>query len=336
MSKNYYNYYQKKDYQYNNNYWQKNYDYKYNTHQYNNLPKYISSYDTYNENKFKYYKKYDESKEINFLNKKRNAPQENKIEKDSDNKNIVQFFSPNDKNKLNNIIEKLESAKDSLDIAMYTLTNVQLIDTILKCFDNKVRVRIILDYKMTRRYGWFLKELIMNGIYIKTNDNPEESMHHKFAIVDNKFVFNGSLNWSEKGVTKNHENITILDDEKIAQQFTSQFDDLWLKFGDIISLSDIEQKGKFYNDKNYMPKYYYRNYNQYKNYFDRNGYKKEQFFEDYDDDDSDSDSESESDSESDSEDYYEEKSYYPRNKGYYNNYRYKKYGYYGYYKNKYY
>ena len=67
---------------------------------------------------------------------------------------------------------------------MYTLTNVQLIDTILKCFDNKVRVRIILDYKMIRRYGWFLKELIMNGIYIKTNDNPEESFHNRFAIVD--------------------------------------------------------------------------------------------------------------------------------------------------------
>ncbi len=85
-------------------------------------------------------------------------------------------------------------------------------------------------------------------------------------------MFNGSLNWNEKGVTKNHENVTILDDEKIVQQFTSQFDDLWIKFGDIITLFAIEQKGKFYNDKRYTPKYYYRNYNQYKNYFDRNGF----------------------------------------------------------------
>ena len=91
-------------------------------------------------------------------------------------------------------------------------------------------------------------------VYIKTNDNPEESMHHKFAIVYNKFVFNSSLNWNEKGVTKNHENITILGDEKIVQQFTSKFDDLWIKFGDIITLFDIEQKEKLYNDKRNIPK----------------------------------------------------------------------------------
>jgi len=47
----------------------------------------------------------------------------------------------------------------------------------------------------------------------------------KFVIIDNKFVLNGSLNWSEKGVIKNYENIIILDDEKIVQQFTTQFDE---------------------------------------------------------------------------------------------------------------
>ena len=123
-------------------------------------------------------------------------------------------------------------------------------------------------------------------LYKKANDNPKESMHHKFALVDNKFVFNGSLNWSEKGVTKNHENITILDGETIAKQFTSQFDELWIKFGNIIIIYDIEQKGKFFNEKKYIPKYYYRNYNQYKNYFDRNGYRQDQFYEFPDDDDS--------------------------------------------------
>ena len=81
-------------------------------------------------------------------------------------------------------------------------------------------------------------------------------MHHKFALVDNKFEFNGSLNWSEKDVTKNHENIIILGDEKISK---SKFDELWIKFGNIISIYDIEQKGKFYNEKKYIPKYYYRN-----------------------------------------------------------------------------
>ena len=259
MCGNYNNYDQKRDYN-NRNYYRRIYSNDFKRNESNKIPD-RNLFSNYQENKYKYEQKSEEFKKMNFQNKKLDLPQENKVEKDLDN-NRVQFFSPNDNNNIDDIIKKLESAKDSIDIAMYTLTNAQLIKTILKCFDNKVRVRIILDYNMTQKYSSFLIELIMNGIYIKTNDNPEESMHHKFVIIDNKFVLNGSLNWSEKGVIKNYENIIILDDEKIVQQFITQFDELWLKFGDIITLLDIEQKGKFYNNENYWK------YNQKYNCFD--------------------------------------------------------------------
>ena len=318
------NNYQSQDYKSKSNYWQNKYEYKYNRPKIDYIPKFPNSY--YNsENKNNNRKSCDEFKEMNVLNKKRERPKESQKEKDANDNGTVQFFSPNNKNKLNNIIEKLESAKYSLDIAMYTLTNIQLINAILNCFDNKVNIRIILDYNMTKRYGWFLKDLLKKGIYIKTNDNPKELMHNKFAIIDHKLAFNGSLNWSEKGVTKNHENITIFNDEKVIEQFTSQFNKMWVDFGNVLTLYDIEQKGKFYNDKKYMPKYYYRNYNRYKNYFDRYDYRKEQFFEDCDDE-SDDDSESEEDSEGESEECEDDDNNFG-NKGYYNNYRYKKYGY---------
>ena len=265
MCGNYNNYDQKKDYS-NRNYYRRIYSNDFKRNESNKIPD-RNLFSNYQENKYKYEQKSEEFKKMNFQNKKLDLPQENKVEKDLDN-NRVQFFSPNDNNNIDDIIKKLESAKDSIDIAMYTLTNAQLIKTILKCFDNKVRVRILLDYNMTQKYSSFLIELIMNGIYIKTNDNPEESMHHKFVIIDNKFVLNGSLNWSEKGVIKNYENIIILDDEKIVQQFTTQFDELWLKFGDIITLLDIEQNGKFYNNENDILKYSYSKYNQKYNCFD--------------------------------------------------------------------
>jgi phosphatidylserine/phosphatidylglycerophosphate/cardiolipin synthase-like enzyme len=265
MCGNYNNYDQKRDYN-NLNYYRRIYSNDFKRNESNKIPD-RNLFSNYQENKYKYEQKSEEFKKMNFQNKKLDLPQENKAEKDLDN-NRVQFFSPNDNNNIDDIIKKLESAKDSIDIAMYTLTNAQLIKTILKCFDNKVRVRILLDYNMTQKYSSFLIELIMNGIYIKTNDNPEESMHHKFVIIDNKFVLNGSLNWSEKGVIKNYENIIILDDEKIVQQFTTQFDELWLKFGDIITLLDIEQNGKFYNNENDILKYSYSKYNQKYNCFD--------------------------------------------------------------------
>ena len=252
----------------------------------------------------------------------------NKKQKNS----TVEFFSPNNPNKLNKIIEKLESAKTSLDIAMYTLTNIQLINTILQCLKNKVKIRIVLDYQMTQKFGYFLQDLLMNGISIKTNDNPEENMHHKFAIIDKKFVFNGSLNWSEKGVSKSHENILLLENEQIVSDFSDQFNTLWNKFNNNITLNDIQQNGKFYFEKKYLPKQYYRNFNRYRNYFDRYGYRQEQFIEDDDyyedeefDDDDDEGEEEEEEEEDDGYDDYSDNRYhnYRNNYSYnrYNNYR---------------
>ena len=245
----------------------------------------------------KYYK-YKEQKG----HKEKKEKKENKKEQKSQ-KSIVQFFSPNNPNKLNNIIQKLESAKSSLDIAMYALTNIELINSIIKCFNNKVKIRIVLDYRMTEKFGYFLKELLRNNIPIKTNDNPEENMHHKFAIIDNKYIFNGSLNWSKKGVSKSHENILLLENEQIVKEFSDQFDELWNKFTTIITLNDFEKNGKFFFEKIKLPKKYYRHYNRYRNYFDRNGYGQEQFVEDdehYEDEQYDeSDSEEEEEEEND-------------------------------------
>ena len=83
------------------------------------------------------------SDQTKLLRKKIHRKEKNKT-KDNLKNNSLQFFSPDNPNKLNNIIEKLESAKTSLDIAMYTLTNIQLINTIMKCYNNKVKIRIIL------------------------------------------------------------------------------------------------------------------------------------------------------------------------------------------------
>ena len=166
---------------------------------------------------------------------------------------------------------------------MYCLTNLQLIDKIVKIHnDNKVEVRIILNNKTTRKYDLLLKNILKNNILIKTNDNPDESLHDKFVIIDKKIVITGSFNWTKKGTTSNHENILFLDGQKEVSQYCDEFNEMWNKFNTIITLDEIEQKEIFGFGKKYLPKKYYRNYYRYKNYFDRYGFKKEEFIEDSD------------------------------------------------------
>ena len=42
-------------------------------------------------------------------------------------------------------------------------------------------------------------------------------MHHKFEIIDNKYIFNGSLN----------ENILFLENKQKVNQFNIQFEELF-------------------------------------------------------------------------------------------------------------
>ena len=80
------------------------------------------------------------------------------------------------------------------------------------------------------------------------------------------------------------------------------------------------KKENFFNEKKYIPKYYYRNYNQYKNYFDRNGYRQGQFYEFPDDDDSGSeDYYDDYEGRRDDEYYYKKTTYYYAKKSYCNN-----------------
>lgn len=47
-------------------------------------------------------------------------------------------------------------------------------------------------------------------------------LHHKFAVIDERFVLFGSHNWSEAGNRINDENLLIIDNTKVAQEFLKE------------------------------------------------------------------------------------------------------------------
>ena len=42
----------------------------------------------------------------------------------------------------------------------------------------------------------------------------EGLMHHKFALIDNQILLNGSFNWTERAVWENCENLVITRSEQ--------------------------------------------------------------------------------------------------------------------------
>ena len=64
------------------------------------------------------------------------------------------------------------------------------------------------------------------GIPVKI-DSDKSLMHHKFAVVDDKKVVTGSLNWTRSGSEINNENIVITDNYRIVTAFNDEFRRLW-------------------------------------------------------------------------------------------------------------
>lgn len=65
------------------------------------------------------------------------------------------------------------------------------------------------------------------GICVRC-DRTSVHMHHKFAVVDERLLITGSLNWTQTAVQRNKENILITEDPELVQPFVKEFQRLWL------------------------------------------------------------------------------------------------------------
>lgn len=55
-------------------------------------------------------------------------------------------------------------------------------------------------------------------------------MHHKFAVVDQWLLINGSFNWTRQAIAGNNENVFITDNASIVTPYSKEFERLWALF----------------------------------------------------------------------------------------------------------
>lgn len=127
---------------------------------------------------------------------------------------------------LEKIIGLCRSAKKSLDICVFTLSDNRLTDAILGAAARKVEVRIITDNDKSADRGSDIDYLIDRRVPVRMDASPYH-MHHKFALIDNSQLINGSFNWTRSASERNQENIVITYDPKLVLIFKERFESLW-------------------------------------------------------------------------------------------------------------
>ena len=119
----------------------------------------------------------------------------------------VHFF-PNSVEELY-LINLLSKTRISADIAMFTLNNDRIAETIKNLFNKNIKIRIITDCKMAKMPTSNIYSLAALGISIKTDKSAFFHIH-LFCVIDSSVVITGSFNWTEFAVNHNQENLFFL------------------------------------------------------------------------------------------------------------------------------
>lgn len=127
------------------------------------------------------------------------------------------------------LLEQLSTAKESIQIAMAWFTDEELMS---KLMDIKYRHRqlsiqvVISNSERNFRNPHNLKKLQESGVQLQVMREGVPFLHHKFCLIDNHTIINGSYNWTYRAAKRNEENITIIKVEAgdiILTQFRAKF-----------------------------------------------------------------------------------------------------------------
>lgn len=144
-----------------------------------------------------------------------------------DGTEVSVFFSPKGKAIDLGVLPFIEQAQSSIDIAMFYLTHLGVVEALGQAVQRGVRVRLIYDAVAAAHPSSRVKELRDLGVEVRV-ENWGGKMHMKSAIADLKNVIMGSMNWTDSGDTKNDENTLLVNNNvKLAREMSSYFQALW-------------------------------------------------------------------------------------------------------------
>lgn len=137
------------------------------------------------------------------------------------------YFSPGETCR-DAIITLIQSARKSLDICVFTISDNEISDAILARHKMGTPVRLITDNDKCYDAGSDIFRLSEAGIHVKVDDTTHH-MHHKYAVVDREVVLTGSYNWTRSAAQYNEENLLVTREKSVISRYQEEFNRMWKK-----------------------------------------------------------------------------------------------------------
>ena len=125
----------------------------------------------------------------------------------------------------NQLIDAINNAQQTIDMAMYNLTMDSVSDALITAHQRGVVVRLVMESESMEKD--VPQALARAGIPIQ-GDNREGLMHNKFVVIDGQEVWGGSLNLARGAAYGDFNNLVRLRSQRLAQNYTVNFDEMFV------------------------------------------------------------------------------------------------------------
>jgi phosphatidylserine/phosphatidylglycerophosphate/cardiolipin synthase-like enzyme len=145
------------------------------------------------------------------------------------------LFLP-DETYFGNLTYYLDLANESVYVVMYVVkydsnepndpVNI-LLRKLVDLYSRGIDVKIVIDDQTYQSYPETISYLVESGVPVRLDESKAKTTHAKIVIIDGKYVFIGSHNWTESALTSNHEATLLVNSSKLAKLVLEYFNGIW-------------------------------------------------------------------------------------------------------------
>jgi len=131
---------------------------------------------------------------------------------------IKACFTPSE-NCTSEIVSEIDKAKKSLYMQAYSFTSDPISKALVEAKKRGVDVKVLLDKSQVKAKYSSASYLDSQGIWTRIDYLPAIA-HNKVIVIDGKTVITGSFNFTKAAQFKNAENLLVIQDAELAEQYT--------------------------------------------------------------------------------------------------------------------
>jgi len=141
-------------------------------------------------------------------------------------KEVRVYFTPDRKGVFGDLLPMLKNAT-TVDIGMYLLTDKTLLSTLEEISSNAT-VRVVADEDTLAGRGLGrLQRLWDAGVQVVSFHKDRAAMHLKAVVIDDRYVWTGSGNWTANALDSSFEDFLCFDSPALATLYSETLDDIF-------------------------------------------------------------------------------------------------------------